>query len=50
MRYRLDSARIQVAQQFLAALAHDWDNRLETLQDYLDRSAPVLTTTNNTSA
>jgi DNA-binding transcriptional ArsR family regulator len=49
IRYRLHSARVQVAQQFLAALAHDWDNRLETLKDYLDRSAPVATTANNTS-
>jgi hypothetical protein len=40
---------VRVAQQFLAALAHDWDNRLETLKDYLDRSAPVATTANNTS-
>jgi DNA-binding transcriptional ArsR family regulator len=49
IRYRLHSARVQVAQQFLAALAHDWDNRLETLKDYLDRSALVATTANNTS-
>jgi DNA-binding transcriptional ArsR family regulator len=49
VRYRLHSARVQVAQQFLAALAHDWDNRLETLKGYLDRSAPVVTTTNSTS-
>src|ERR1700681_1436366 len=43
VRYRLPSAPVQVAQQFLAALAHDWDDRLETLKDYLDRSAPGLT-------
>jgi DNA-binding transcriptional ArsR family regulator len=49
VRYRLHSAPVQVAQQFLAALAHDWDNRLGALQDYLDRSAPVVTTTNSTS-
>lgn len=49
IRYRLHSARVQVAQQFLAALAHDWDNRLATLKDYLDTSAPVATTANNTS-
>jgi DNA-binding transcriptional ArsR family regulator len=36
VRYRLHSAPVQVAQQFLAALAHDWDNRLEALKDYLD--------------
>jgi hypothetical protein len=33
-----------VAQQFLAALGHDWDDRLETLKDHLNRSAPILTT------
>ena len=46
VRYRLHSAPVQVAQQFLAALAHDWDDRLEALKDHLDRSAPVLTTRN----
>ena len=45
VRYRLHSAPVQVAQQFLAALAHDWDDRLDTLKHHLDRSAPVLTTT-----
>ena len=45
VRYRLHSAPVQVAQQFLAALAHDWDDRLEALKDHLDRSVPVLTTT-----
>jgi DNA-binding transcriptional ArsR family regulator len=49
VRYRLQSAPVQVARQFLAALAHDWDNRLEALNDYLDRSAPVVTTSNSTS-
>jgi DNA-binding transcriptional ArsR family regulator len=43
IRYRLHSAPMEVAQQFLAALAHDWDDRLEALRDHLDRSAPVLT-------
>jgi len=38
VRYRLQSAPMQVAQQFLAALAHDWDNRLEALKDHLDRA------------
>jgi DNA-binding transcriptional ArsR family regulator len=37
VRYRLRSAPMQVAQQFLAALAHDWDRRLEALQDHLGR-------------
>jgi DNA-binding transcriptional ArsR family regulator len=50
VRYRLHSAHVQVAQQFLAALAHDWDNRLDALSDYLDRAAAqVATTTNGTS-
>lgn len=35
VRYRLRSAPMQLAQQFLAALAHDWDNRLDALQQYL---------------
>ena len=39
IRYRLSSAPVQVAQQFLAALAHDWDDRLDALKDHLDRSA-----------
>jgi DNA-binding transcriptional ArsR family regulator len=41
VRYRLNSAPMQVAQQFLAALAHDWDGRLEALRDHLD-SPPLL--------
>lgn len=45
IRYRLRSEPVQVAQQFLAALAHDWDGRLEALQEHLDRSARVLSTT-----
>jgi len=45
VRYRLHSAPVQVAQQFLAALANDWDDRLQALRDHLDRSAPVVTTT-----
>ena len=35
VRYRLRSAPVQLAQQFLAALANDWDDRLEALQQYL---------------
>ena len=35
VRYRLRSAPVQLAQQFLAALAHDWDDRLDALQHYL---------------
>src|SRR5581483_3357560 len=39
VRYRLRSAPMQVAQQFLAALARDWDGPLSALQDHLDRTA-----------
>jgi DNA-binding transcriptional ArsR family regulator len=39
VRYRLNSAPVQVAQQFLAALARDWDTRLDTLKDHLERRA-----------
>jgi DNA-binding transcriptional ArsR family regulator len=45
IRYRLSSAPVQVAQQFLNALAHDWDDRLDALKDHLDRSTLVLTAT-----
>ena len=41
VRYRLRSAPMQVAQQFLAALARDWDGRLDALKDHLDRTADV---------
>jgi len=36
VRYRVRSAPVQLAQQFLAALAHDWDDRLDALQTYLE--------------
>jgi DNA-binding transcriptional ArsR family regulator len=36
VRYRLRSAPMQVAQQFLAALARDWDHQLTALQDHLN--------------
>jgi DNA-binding transcriptional ArsR family regulator len=36
VRYRLQSAPIQVAQQFLAALARDWDAGLDALRRHLD--------------
>jgi DNA-binding transcriptional ArsR family regulator len=49
VRYRLHSAPVQMAQQFLAALAHAWDTRLEALQDYLDTSARVFTTNSSKS-
>lgn len=49
VRYRLHSAPVQVAQQFLAALANDWDHRLEALREHLDTSIAAATTTNHTS-
>jgi DNA-binding transcriptional ArsR family regulator len=36
VRYRLRSDPMQVAQQFLAALARDWDRQLDALQDHLN--------------
>jgi DNA-binding transcriptional ArsR family regulator len=36
VRYRLRSAPMQVAQQFLAAMARDWDRQLDSLQDHLN--------------
>jgi DNA-binding transcriptional ArsR family regulator len=35
VRYRLRSAPVQLAQQFLAALANDWDDRLDALKHHL---------------
>ena len=35
VRYRLRSAPVRLAQQFLAALAHDWDDRLDALKSHL---------------
>ena len=34
--YRLRSEPMQVAQQFLAALARDWDSNLKSLEDHLN--------------
>jgi DNA-binding transcriptional ArsR family regulator len=34
VRYRLRPAPVQIAQQYLAALAHTWDDRLDALQRY----------------
>ena len=45
VRYRLRSAPMQVAQQFLAALARDWDGPLGALKDHLDRDAGGPATT-----
>jgi DNA-binding transcriptional ArsR family regulator len=36
VRYRLHSAPMRVAQQFLAALARDWDGPLSALKEHLD--------------
>jgi DNA-binding transcriptional ArsR family regulator len=35
VRYRLNAAPMQIAQQFLAALARDWDGPLAALQQHL---------------
>jgi DNA-binding transcriptional ArsR family regulator len=40
VRYRLRSAPMQMAQQFLAALARDWDSPLDALRAHLDEMAP----------
>lgn len=40
VRYRLRPAPMQVAQQFLAALARDWDTTLAALKAHLDRPSP----------
>lgn len=37
VRYRLHSAPMQIAQQFLAALARDWDSPLEALAAFVER-------------
>ena len=49
VRYRLRSVPMRVAQQFLAALARDWDTPLAALKDHLDQpdreTATALDTT-----
>ena len=45
VRYRLRSVPMQAAQQFLAALARDWDSPLGALKEHLDRDAVGPTTT-----
>ena len=47
VRYRLRSAPMQVAQQFLAALARDWDRQLDALKDHLNIAAAVQPTQRN---
>jgi DNA-binding transcriptional ArsR family regulator len=49
VRYRLRSAPMQVAQQFLAALARDWDGQLGALKDHLN-AAVAATPTQRTKA
>src|SRR6188768_1539761 len=44
VRYRLQSAPMRVAQQFLAALARDWDRQLGALKDHLDALAATQPT------
>jgi DNA-binding transcriptional ArsR family regulator len=36
VRFRLRSAPMQIAQQYLAALARDWDGPLDALREHLD--------------
>jgi DNA-binding transcriptional ArsR family regulator len=45
VRYRLNSAPMRVAQQFLAALARDWDGPLGALRQHLDLSTDAATPT-----
>jgi DNA-binding transcriptional ArsR family regulator len=47
VRYQLRSAPMQVAQQFLAALARDWDRQLDALKDHLNIAAAVQPTQRN---
>jgi DNA-binding transcriptional ArsR family regulator len=44
VRYRLRSAPMQVAQQFLAALARDWDRQLDALQEQLNAALAAQST------
>jgi DNA-binding transcriptional ArsR family regulator len=47
VRYRLRSASMQVAQQFLAALARDWDSQLDALQNHLNAVVAAQPTRRN---
>jgi DNA-binding transcriptional ArsR family regulator len=47
VRYRLHSAPMQLAQQFLAALARDWDRQLDALKDHLNAVVAVQPTRRN---
>jgi DNA-binding transcriptional ArsR family regulator len=44
VRYRLRSAPMQVAQQFLATLARDWDSQLDALKDHLNAAVAAQPT------
>jgi DNA-binding transcriptional ArsR family regulator len=48
VRYRLRSAPMQVAQQFLAAMARDWDSQLASLQDHLNAASTPQPRRNDT--
>ncbi len=41
VRYRLDSAPMRVAQQFLALLGRDWDGPLAALQESIEGESDV---------
>ena len=43
IRYRLHSAPMRIAQQYLAALARDWDTTLDNLKTHLDNSPSART-------
>ncbi|HET9520981.1 MAG TPA: helix-turn-helix domain-containing protein [Candidatus Limnocylindrales bacterium] len=47
VRFRLRSAPMQVAQQFLAALARDWDRQLDALREHLDAAVAAQPTRRN---
>src|SRR6478752_7330134 len=38
VRFRLQPGPMQIAQQFLAAMARDWDQSLGALSEHLDRA------------
>jgi DNA-binding transcriptional ArsR family regulator len=47
VRFRLRSAPMQVAQQFLAALARDWDRQLDALLEHLNAAVAAQPTRRN---
>lgn len=47
VRHRLRSAPMRVAQQYLAALARDWDGPLDALTDHLDRQLTAAPASRN---